>query len=94
MKTTIELNNNNISMDDDTMLSSLYLQVGFLKSENGHKIRIDTLTWCEIDEFGFITLIRKNEFAKKIHIYDKVTLPKPIRTKEQFERLILVLNGG
>jgi len=66
----------------------------FLKGRNqyGKEIyvrKIHDLIWVKIDEYGFVELIQKCETRKYI---DTIILPKPIRSEEDLNKLIDVLN--
>ena len=74
------------------MDESVYKSSGFIKSEKGYLLKIHDMTWCEIDDRGFVEIFRKQEFGKA-NKYHRVTLPHPIRTEKQFNNLMLVLNG-
>lgn len=48
-------------------------------------MRIHIETWAEIDEHGFVTIVRNHENKRGC---DKVTLPRPIRTAEDVTALV------
>lgn len=65
---------------------------GFIKSENGHMLRISDLQWIEIDENGFVEIRRKVEPEnRKQDKYHKVTLPKPVKSNSDLNLLLGVL---
>ena len=68
-----------------------FKKYGFNVTSRGTTKRIHELLYLEIDEHGFALLSRKNEFAVKRHQFDRITLPKPVRTEEELERLLSVL---
>ncbi len=68
-----------------------FIKNGFSKSENGYIIRISDLIWCEVDKHGFAELRRKRENAVKQKPYDKVIIPRPIKTKKDLNTLLITL---
>lgn len=67
---------------------------GWTKIDNLFKIRIHDLMWCEIDEYGFATIIRKLDWASDTKSIHKVTLPRPVRDENTLNALMVLLNAS
>ncbi|MCK4842774.1 MAG: hypothetical protein KAT04_12980 [Methylococcales bacterium] len=67
--------------------------LGFISGmDNRFFRRVGELMEIDIDDFGFITVIRKSEvsFKSDRNNYSKVTLPKKIETEEDVAALVLL----
>ena len=70
---------------------NIFINNGFIPSENGHIIRLADLLWLEVDDCGFATLKSKRKFANIRKMYDLITIPKPARTDQEIKDLLNAL---
>ena len=73
-------------------MSFWFKKLGWFRIDNNWKIRIHDLMWCEIDEYGFATIIRTAEWSSDTKKTHKITLPKPIRDENTLNALMVLLN--